>query len=108
MGSSAAIRDLKNKKSSTETHITHVKQLVGRRCIAQGAQPRGSVMARRGGMWWRVGGRVKRRGPRVDQWLIPADVWQKPTQHCEVTTPQLTVNNAMLSHFSRVRLCATP
>lgn len=38
------------------------------------------------------GGRAGQKRTCVYLWLVPADVWQKPTQHCEVTIPQLKVN----------------
>ena len=39
-----------------------------------------------------VGGRVKREGSFVHQWLIHADVWQKPTQYYKANILQLNIN----------------
>ena len=33
-------------------------------------------------MGWEIGGKSKREGTYVYLWLIPVDVWQKPTQYC--------------------------
>ena len=40
-------------------------------------------------MGWEVGRRFKRKGTHVHLWLIHVDVWQKPTQYCNVITLQL-------------------
>jgi len=40
---------------------------------------------------WEVKGRLKREGTCVYLWLIPVDVWQKPTQHCKAITLQLKI-----------------
>ena len=40
------------------------------------------------------GGReVQEGGTYVNLWLIPVDVWQKPTQYCKAITLQLKINN---------------
>ena len=45
-------------------------------------------------MEWEVGGRFKRKGTHVYPWLIHVDVWQKPTQYCNVTILQLKINKS--------------
>ena len=35
-----------------------------------------------------MGGGFRREGTYVHLWLIPADVWQKPTQYCKVVILQ--------------------
>ena len=40
-------------------------------------------------MGWEMGRRFRRKGTYVYLWLIPVDVWQKPTQHCKAITLQL-------------------
>ena len=37
-------------------------------------------------------GRFKREGTYVYLWLIHADVWQKPTQHCKTIIFHLKIN----------------
>ena len=46
----------------------------------------------RGETGWEVGGRFKTEEIRVHLWLIRADLWQKPTQHCKAITLQLKIN----------------
>ena len=43
-------------------------------------------------MGWEVERRFKRKGTHVYLWLIHVDVWQKPTQYCNVITLQLKIN----------------
>ena len=45
-------------------------------------------------MGWEVGRRFKRKGTHVYLWLIHVDVWQKPTQYCNVITLQLKINKS--------------
>ena len=40
-------------------------------------------------MGWEGRGRYKREGTYVCLWLIPVDVWQKPTQYCKTAILQL-------------------
>ena len=40
-------------------------------------------------MWGRVGGNFKGVGLYAYLWLIPVDVWQKPTQHSKAIILQL-------------------
>ena len=40
------------------------------------------------GMGWEVGERFRKEGTHVYLWLIHVDVWQKPTQYCQVTIVQ--------------------
>ena len=40
----------------------------------------------------RVRGRFKSEGTYVYLWLIHADVWQKPTQHCKILIFHLKIN----------------
>ena len=40
----------------------------------------------------RVRGRFKSEGTYVYLWLIHADVWQKPTQHCKTLIFHLKIN----------------
>ena len=35
-----------------------------------------------------MGGGFRREGTYVHLWLIPVDVWQKPTQYCKVVILQ--------------------
>ena len=44
-----------------------------------------------GGKGWEVEGKIKREGTRIYLWLIHADVWQKPTQHCKASILQLSI-----------------
>ena len=39
-----------------------------------------------------MGGRFKREGTNVPLWLIPIDVWQKPTLFCKAIILQLKIN----------------
>ena len=39
-----------------------------------------------------MGGRFKREGTNVPLWLIPVDVWQKPTLVCKAIILQLKIN----------------
>jgi len=39
-----------------------------------------------------MGGRFKREGTNVSLWLIPIDVWQKPTLFCKAIILQLKIN----------------
>ena len=41
---------------------------------------------------WERGGRFKREGTYVYQWLIHVDVRQKATQYCKAITLQLKIN----------------
>ena len=45
--------------------------------------------------WGGEGGgrRVQGGGTHVHQWLIHADVWQKPPQYCKVISLQLKLSN---------------
>ena len=43
-------------------------------------------------MGWDVGGKFKREGTYVYQWLIHVDVWQKPTQYGKAIILQLKIN----------------
>ena len=49
-------------------------------------------------MGWEVGGGFKREGTYVYQWLIHADIWQKPTQHCKAIILQLKINKKKRDH----------
>ena len=40
-------------------------------------------------MGWEVEERFKRKETYVYLWLVHADVWQKPTQHCKAIILQL-------------------
>ena len=51
----------------------------------------GSVTFSRGGMW-EVRRKFKREGTYVYLRLIHVDEWQKPTQYCKATIPQLKIN----------------
>ena len=42
-------------------------------------------------MGWEVGGRFKREGRCVYQWLIHVDVQQKPTQYCKAIILKLKI-----------------
>ena len=61
-----------------------------------------------------MAGRFEREGSYVYLWLVLADVWQKPTQHCKAIILQLKkkkntgVGECVLSHFSQVQLFAVP
>ena len=57
--------------------------------MMQGAQNWCFVTIQRGGMEWEVGGSFKREGTCIYLWLIPADIWQKPTQYCKAIICQL-------------------
>ena len=46
----------------------------------------------RGEMIWEVGGRFKKEQTYVYVWLIPDDVWQKPTQYYKAMILQLKIN----------------
>ena len=39
-----------------------------------------------------TGERPKKEGAYIYPWLIHADVWQKPTQHCKAIALQLKIN----------------
>ena len=41
--------------------------------------------------WDQVGGKFKKEGTYVYLWLIHADGWQKPTQHCKAVILQLNL-----------------
>ena len=49
-------------------------------------------------MRWEVEGTIRRAGTCVHLWLIHADVWQKPTQHCKAMILQLKVNKLVLKY----------
>ena len=63
-----------------------------------------------------MGGRFKREGTCVYTWLIHADVWQKSQQYYKAIilqlkikrTPACWISMCVFSHFSCVRLFATP
>ena len=57
--------------------------------MTQGTQIWCSVTTDTGGMGWDVGGKIKREATYVYLCLIHVDVWQKPTQYCEVIILQL-------------------
>ena len=42
-------------------------------------------------MGWEAEGRFKREGTCACLWLIHADVWQKPRQHCRAIVLQLKI-----------------
>ena len=73
-------------KSSIETYtLPYVKELASRNFLYDaGTQSWCSVTTSRGGMGRKVGGRFKREGTYVYLWLIHVDVWQKPSQYCQV------------------------
>ena len=52
--------------------------------------------------WDQVGGgrRFKRKGTHVYLWLIHIDVWQKPTQYCNVIILQLKINKSKKKKIS--------
>ena len=52
----------------------------------------GSVATVRGGRGWEVGRRFKRERTYIYSWLIHADVWQKPTQHCKTIIFHFKIN----------------
>lgn len=92
MGDSAAIWDLKHRGRVALEHIHYTcKRVSGKVLYSTGRSTRGLVMTWSGGDGVEGGGEGQKR-TCVYQWLIPADVWQKPTQLCEVTIPQLKVN----------------
>ena len=62
--------------------------------MMQEAQIRCSVITKRSGMGWEVGGRFQKEGDIYLLILIHADVWQKPTQYCKAIIPQLKINCA--------------
>ena len=45
---------------------------------------------------WKVGGKTKREGRYVCQWLIHVSVWRKPTQHCKAIILQLKIHKFFL------------
>ena len=47
-------------------------------------------------MGWEVEERFKRKETYVYLWLVHADVWQKPTQHCKAIILQLKINKSRL------------
>ena len=49
-------------------------------------------------MGWEVGRRFKWKGTHVYLWLIHVDVWQKPTQYCNVITLQLNKSKKKKNH----------
>ena len=55
----------------------------------------------RGETGWEVGGRFKMEEICVHLWLIHADLWQKPTQHCKAITLQLKINNFLKEQQKR-------
>ena len=71
------------KQSDMETYtLPYVKQIAsGNLLYDTGSSAQCCMTTQRGGMRWEVGGRFKRESIYVYQWLIRADVWQKPTQH---------------------------
>ena len=44
-------------------------------------------------------GRFKGEGTYVYLWLIQADVWQKPTQHCKAVVLQLKTNKKEKNNY---------
>ena len=61
-------------------------------CVTQGTQTvLGNSLEEWEGVGW--GGRFKREGTYVYLWLIPVDVWQKPTQYYKAIILQLQINN---------------
>ena len=77
-----------NRESSSKYIHYHVwnRQLSGELLCNTGSSPW------RGGMGWEMGGRFKREGTCVPQWLIHVDIWQKPTQNCKAMIVQLKIN----------------
>jgi len=57
--------------------------------MMQGAQNWCFVTIQRAGMGWEVRGSFKREGTYIYLWLIPVDIWQKPTQYCKAIIRQL-------------------
>ena len=53
---------------------------------------------------WEVGRRFKREGTYVYLWLIHADVWQKPTQHCKAIIVQLKIKLKKILKALRIKL----
>ena len=58
-------------------------------------------MTQRGEPGWEVGGRFKTEEICVHLWLIRADLWQNPTQHCKAITLQLKINNFLKEQQKR-------
>ena len=55
---------------------------------------------------WGGGGgrRFRREGKYVYLWLIHADVWQKPTQHCKAIIVQLKIKLKKILKALRIKL----
>ena len=49
-------------------------------------------------MGWEGRGRAKREGTYVYLWLVPINVWQKPTQYCKAIILQLKINTFLKIH----------
>ena len=54
-----------------------------------------------------VGRRFTREGTWVYLWLIPADVWQKPTQYCKAINLQLKIDKFIKISYTPIFLKGT-
>ena len=59
--------------------------------MMQGAEIPSSVVTWRGGMGREVGRKFRREATYIYLWLIHADTWQKPAQHCTAIILQLNI-----------------
>ena len=64
-----------------------------------------SVTTQRCGVVWEVGRTFKRERTLEYLWLVHADVWQKPKQHCKIIILQLEIIFFLKMSCDRVLLC---